>query len=333
MCSLTVGNCFTAHLLRREYPVLFKIYIRILTFLSNIIDQIGRLLMWRPRPEGVKNMLNIRYGDEKWARYDLHYRDDGKQKPLFIYIHGGGFVSGDKSVCRYYCYEYAQRGYAAMNINYQFAPEAKHPDQLRQIFSAIEHLLDRADEYNIDTSRVVVAGESAGAYFSTYVAGISKKRKYYKYFGIDFKYADTFSVSACVLICGIYRLKDALYFRFSFIQSYFRALTGKTFSQMRRIYDERFFDKFSPLNLVDGSFPPSVIIHATHDSLKVESEFFADRLDLHRVPYLHYPAGGIASRHAFPINTRCGDGKRGLELTVKFLDKYVNKAEERNENV
>ena len=56
MCSLTVGNCFAAHLLRREYPVLFKIYIRILTFLSNIIDQIGRLLMWRPRPEGVKNL-------------------------------------------------------------------------------------------------------------------------------------------------------------------------------------------------------------------------------------------------------------------------------------
>ena len=135
MCSLTVGNCFAAHLLRREYPVLFKIYIRILTFLSNIIDQIGRLLMWRPRPEGVKNLLNIRYGDEKWAKYDLHYQDNGRQKPLFIYIHGGGFVSGDKSVCRYYCYEYAQRGYAAMNINYQFAPEAKHPDQLRQIFS------------------------------------------------------------------------------------------------------------------------------------------------------------------------------------------------------
>ena len=301
----------------------FNIYIRLLTFISNIIGLGLQGLMYRKKPDSIKCENNLKYSNEKWAKYDLYYPENNSKKPVFIYIHGGGFVSGKKDVCKYYCYEYAKRGYFVINIDYQYAPQAHHPEQLRQIFKCLETVFDKSEEYNLDLDKIAVGGESAGAYFSVFVAGISRKREYYKYFDIDFKYRDIFKVDACVLICGIYRLKDVLYYKFSFISSYFRALTGKSFRQMRLIKDESFFDWYSPLNIVDEDFAPSVIIHATRDTLKVESEFLAERLDLRSVPYIRLYSGGLACRHAFPVNTILTESKRILDRTVEFLDCYV----------
>lgn len=301
----------------------FNIYIRLLTFFSNIIAHGLKLLMYRKKPHGVKTELNLKYSKERWAKYDLYYPETDDKKPIFIYIHGGGFVSGDKDVCKYYCYEYAKKGYFVANIDYRYAPSAKHPEQLRDIFKAIEKVLDESQKYNLDKEKIVVGGESAGAYFSAFTASISRKHEYYDNFQIDFKYRDYFRVSACVLICGLYSLKDTLYYKFSFMSSYIRALTGKKVKDMLVLNDESFFDFYSPLSVVDENFAPSVIIHATRDSLKLESEILAERLDLRKVPYIRLYCGGLASRHAFPVNTLFKESRRILYKTFNFLDCYV----------
>lgn len=133
---------------------------------------------------------------------------------MFVYIHGGGFVSGDRKSRRYYCYNWAESGFLCANIGYDYALDAVHPKSLAQIFNGIEFVMNRADELNIDTGKVVVAGDSAGGYYAAFVAAVASHPELYDTLGIDFAYRDTFKVSACVLLSGLYDMARSLDTRF-----------------------------------------------------------------------------------------------------------------------
>ena len=98
---------------------------------------------------------------------------EGGKRPLFVYIHGGGYLSGIRSNRRFYCYNWVEEGFVAVNIDYDYALAAEHPVHIRQIFKGIEFVPDRAAEYGIDRDRVVAAGDSAGGYFAAMVSAVS----------------------------------------------------------------------------------------------------------------------------------------------------------------
>jgi acetyl esterase/lipase len=105
--------------------------------------------------------------------------DSAARRPVFIWVHGGGFANGDKANDRdaMMATQFAQRGYVAVSINYRLLDgpgcsadrgigprcfnagvEAVHDAQ-----AAVRWLRANADEYGIDVDRIAVAGESAGA--------------------------------------------------------------------------------------------------------------------------------------------------------------------------
>ncbi len=95
-----------------------------------------------------------------------------EQHPLLLLIHGGAFYNGDKrdiglqEMGRYL----AKRGYVVASINYRlgFVPIAADVDRagyraLQDAHAAVCYMLGKAKEYNIDTTKIFVAGNSAGA--------------------------------------------------------------------------------------------------------------------------------------------------------------------------
>lgn len=86
-------------------------------------------------------------------------RDDAAQGPVILYLHGGGYGLGSiethrdlvARICR------ASRA-SALALDYRLAPEHKFPAQLEDALCAYQWLLDE----NIDPSRIVIAGDSAG---------------------------------------------------------------------------------------------------------------------------------------------------------------------------
>jgi acetyl esterase/lipase len=125
-------------------------------------------------------------GNQVALKLDLYQPtgDTAAKRPAVVWVHGGGFTSGDKSSGRGKATFFAQLGYVAVSINYRLlspdgcggnpnptplcehaALEAQHDAQ-----AAVRWLRANASTYRIDTDRIAMAGGSAGAVTSVLAA-------------------------------------------------------------------------------------------------------------------------------------------------------------------
>ncbi|WP_137819645.1 alpha/beta hydrolase [Pseudomonas sp. 2FG] len=95
--------------------------------------------------------------------------------PVYLNLHGGGFVAGvpehDDSYCRRLAHNL---GCLVVNLDYALAPEQPFPAGLRQSFAVLEWLADQATALGIDPQRIAVGGHSAGGNLATAVASLAR---------------------------------------------------------------------------------------------------------------------------------------------------------------
>ena len=91
--------------------------------------------------------------------------------PLVVFIHGGGFVGGDKSGASAAAIKQClDAGVSFASINYRFRTEVPINTVLRDSARAIQFLRYKAGEFHLDKSRVAAFGGSAGAGTSLWLA-------------------------------------------------------------------------------------------------------------------------------------------------------------------
>lgn len=88
------------------------------------------------------------------------------KRPTLIYFHGGGLVEGSKEGTILYGLPYLARGMNAVNVEYRMAPDALAPAAVEDARCALHWVYDHAENYGFDTSKIVVAGHSAGGYLA-----------------------------------------------------------------------------------------------------------------------------------------------------------------------
>ncbi len=87
----------------------------------------------------------------------------GEQLPLIIYCHGGGWVMGDADDFDMTIKTITNHTNSALAfVNYSRAPEFQYPAALNQIYAALEHFYNNGNEYNINSERIAIMGDSAG---------------------------------------------------------------------------------------------------------------------------------------------------------------------------
>ncbi|MDB6442581.1 alpha/beta hydrolase [Pseudomonas sp. 21TX0197] len=95
--------------------------------------------------------------------------------PVYLNLHGGGFVAGvpehDDSYCRRLAHNL---GCLVVNLDYVLAPEHPFPAGLRQSFRVLEWLAEQAADLGIDPQRIAVGGHSAGGNLATGVANLAR---------------------------------------------------------------------------------------------------------------------------------------------------------------
>jgi len=85
--------------------------------------------------------------------------------PTVIYIHGGGWMGGDKNVTVLQLLPYLEMGWAAVNVEYRGGP-ATAPAAVEDCRCALRWVIRNASKYNFDVNKLVVTGESAGSHLA-----------------------------------------------------------------------------------------------------------------------------------------------------------------------
>ncbi|QEW01128.1 alpha/beta hydrolase [Microbacterium caowuchunii] len=118
--------------------------------------------------EGVEVRPDLVYGPHERHRLDVYTSGEGGGRPVLVYVHGGGFVVGQKSAPGSPFFGnlggWAVRaGYVAVVINYRLAPESTWPGGAEDIARAIGWVVENAAAHGGDPERIFLAGQSAGA--------------------------------------------------------------------------------------------------------------------------------------------------------------------------
>jgi acetyl esterase len=86
-----------------------------------------------------------------------------RKLPVFMFIHGGGWVLGDYQTHRRVVRDLVvESGFSAVFVNYTRTPDAAYPQQINEIFAATKWVADHGDEINVDARNLAVVGNSVG---------------------------------------------------------------------------------------------------------------------------------------------------------------------------
>lgn len=126
----------------------------------------------RPTSSAASNPThkNVSYGPHDRHVLDLYLAEGDAPTPLIVYIHGGGFVSGNKSTISKRLVEAANSaGISMASIHYRFVSEVPFPAPQIDAARAIQFLRANSKKWNLDKSKFAAYGGSAGAGLSLWL--------------------------------------------------------------------------------------------------------------------------------------------------------------------
>lgn len=121
----------------------------------------------KPKPTHA----DVSYGDHDRHVFDFWQAESEEPTPLVIYIHGGGFRAGSKaSLNARTLRELLDAGISVAALHYRFVTDQPLPAAHHDCRRALQFLRSKAEEWNLDKTRVGAFGGSAGAQLSMYLA-------------------------------------------------------------------------------------------------------------------------------------------------------------------
>ena len=148
------------------------------------------------------NKLDVVYGSYPRNKLDLFY-PDSSPKGFILYIHGGYWQRGDKSVYNFIAEPFVKRGHSVAVMNYQMCPDVKLIEIAPQVRTAILYLWRNADCLGIPKNNFNLLGHSAGAHLAAEMLFTNWRE-------LDHN-LPTDLINAAVAISGIYDFEPILF--------------------------------------------------------------------------------------------------------------------------
>ena len=214
------------------------------------------------------DLVYAKHGDRE-MKLDLYVPQKSNAEgegpfPIIVWVHGGGWVAGDKKDCWPLNLGYCQKGYATASLSYRFSPVAPFPAQIEDCKAAIRWLKAHAKEYNIDPNSIGVWGGSAGGHLVCLLGVTGKTKK----FDVGDHLDQTSEVHA---VCNYFGPTDML----SVLDNldpdseHTKAVIGMLTSLLGGPLDEKteLAKEASPTTFVDQDAAPFLHVHGTVDLL------------------------------------------------------------------
>lgn len=307
-----------------------KVYLRgkVGQYWYNFTEMLVYTLTARPCPKELE-YHKTKYGADSQQKIYTYFKKDSiaEKKPLLIYIHGGGWISGITPMRNRYVSEWAKKGFYCASIGYTWAPKKIYPAQLHEIFTALDKILDDAEKHNVDTQNVVIAGESAGGYYISYVASCLNNKAILDHLNIDFKHFGKVKIKALVSICGCFdlaRLTDTSkeQSKYPDIKMMASTFVGKSFAETVGFLKNDDAKYYSPL--ISADFPPTFAVWAVNDKLQYETFDLCADFDRLGVEYKQFKADGIIGNHAWAIMPIFKKSRVCFDEALEFVNKHLD---------
>jgi len=130
----------------------------------------GLLLLLPACAFGQERISDICYGDtDELQKLDVYAPADAKNLPVVFWIHGGGWVTGDKSDVHAKPKFFAERGCVLVSANYRLWPKVAMETIFKDVAQALGWIHQNIVQHGGDPHRIVVMGHSAGAQLAALV--------------------------------------------------------------------------------------------------------------------------------------------------------------------
>ena len=174
--------------------------------LGRVIDLPKTAQLYEPLQEkepyrGVKIERDVRYGAADRNLLDVFTPETASpSRPVLIFVHGGGFVAGNKRTSGSPFYDNimlwaVKNGFVGVNVTYRLAPQAAWPAGAEDLAAAVQWVADKINERGGDPARIHLMGHSAGA---VHVANYVSHPEFHKIKGGG--------LAGAILLSGIYDL-------------------------------------------------------------------------------------------------------------------------------
>ena len=128
---------------------------------------------------------NIVYAQpgKKPLKYDVYSPKDATDLPIIVIIHGGAWATNDEDIMRGLARELTRGGkFVVCSIDYRWIGKLDGDEEpntmanlIEDVFGAIAHIMEHADDYGGDASRIGVTGDSAGGHLSAVASLLIEK--------------------------------------------------------------------------------------------------------------------------------------------------------------
>lgn len=289
-----------------------------MVIILNIVDKIPldkNIKLYRL----IQNLLcpNIvkgpKYSDIKLNDITLRIFDPNNKSKILIYIHGGGWVSGNLDTHCNICYKLAEKlNRKVISIGYRLAPEYPFPAGLNDCYIVTKNIMENIEKLNIKSKDVIIMGDSAGANLAMSVSLMGLHNK-------------TFRVGKIIMI---YPTTQTDYSKKSIYKSLFYNdnkcfLTRKYLENWTNMYlpDEESKDnQYANLMKAKRLFglPKTLIITGTNDPLHDEGIAFVKKLRRHLVCVRNYDLKNAT--HGFFSNII---DKKWADKTIELIKGFI----------
>ena len=158
---------------KRIMPIWLEILIFVLGFFVGVISKFAIKPAWQAKYSATwsekigTKLTDVSYGNGEANKFDLYLPKDASKENygLVVYLHAGGFTSGDKADDENMLAWLCNKGYVAAGINYTLRTESNNASVLlesNEIKAAIPQVVEAAKKQGYNIDKMAVAGGSAG---------------------------------------------------------------------------------------------------------------------------------------------------------------------------
>ncbi len=261
--------------------------------------------------------------NSKKNNYDIYSPKDSEAPlPTLIWVHGGGYVSGDKVGVKEFATKLASDAHiAVVAMNYEPAPSSQYPNQVVQVNELVQQL-KKENNQKLDLSKLIFGGDSAGAQIALQYVTIQTNQQYAKEMKMN-QIIDPSAIKGAISYCGPVDLQQTAKQQSSdrlmhfFVKTVAWSLIGtKDWQTDERLYQASLVDQ------VSKDFPPTYITDGNAYSFQDQGIAFANKLKELDVPVdeLFYKDQKKEISHEYQFNYTLPESKTCYDKTERFIE-------------